>query len=74
MARERIDVEGSPSLERLELLARRLARLEPRLEQTRAEMHEAIRAAAAEGHSQAVIARVANLSRERVRQILARGE
>jgi DNA-directed RNA polymerase sigma subunit (sigma70/sigma32) len=61
------------SLERLELLRRRLDRLEPQVEKTRAEMRDVIREAAADGHSQAVIARMAGLSRERIRQIVKNG-
>jgi hypothetical protein len=51
--------------------ARRLERLQPQVEEARRELHAAIRAAADEGVDQASLARLAGLSRERVRQILA---
>lgn len=60
-------------MERVRIAADKVARLEPRLEAERARLHEAILDAHREGASLALIARAANLSRERVRQIVARG-
>jgi hypothetical protein len=50
------------------------ARLEPRLAEARAELHQAIIDAHAEGASVTVIARVSGFSRERIDQIVKRGK
>ena len=59
-------------LDRGERAARVVDRVEPRLEAARTKLHEAILEAWRAGASQAVIARVAGLSRERIRQLVAR--
>ena len=51
--------------------AEKVERLEPRLVEARQELHAAIKDAHAEGAGMATIARVAGLSRERVRQIVS---
>ena len=60
------------TLDQLARSAENVARLEPRLAAARVELHRLIRQAAAEGAGREVIARVAGLSKERVRQVLAR--
>jgi DNA-directed RNA polymerase sigma subunit (sigma70/sigma32) len=52
----------------------RVDRLEPQLVETRVELHMLIRQAQKEGASLDVIAAVAGISKERVRQILAKKE
>lgn len=59
-------------LERVVKAADQIARLEPRLSAARRELHAAIKEAHTEGHSLVVIARVANLTRQRVDQIIKR--
>jgi DNA-directed RNA polymerase sigma subunit (sigma70/sigma32) len=61
---------GAMTMNRIAKAAERVERLAPRLAEARAELHAAIRQAHAEGATQATIARVAGLSRERVRQIV----
>jgi DNA-directed RNA polymerase sigma subunit (sigma70/sigma32) len=61
------------ALERVSRAAEQVARLEPRLVEARHELHAAIVEAHREGSSLGVIAKVAGLSRERVRQIVKRG-
>jgi hypothetical protein len=60
------------TLDQLARTAESVARLEPRLSAARVELHRLIRLADDEGAGREVIARVAGLSKERVRQILAR--
>jgi hypothetical protein len=60
------------TLDQLARTAENVARLEPRLSEARVELHRLIRLADVEGAGREVIARVAGLSKERVRQILAR--
>ena len=50
----------------------RVDRLEPRLVEARMELHMLIRQAQSEGASLDVIASVAGISKERVRQVLAK--
>jgi len=64
---EEIHVEA---LDTIAEAAAKIARLEPRLQAARRELHAGILDAAAKGVSPAVIARVAGLSRQRVQQIL----
>ena len=59
------------TMNRIAKAAERVERFEPRLAEARTELHTAIRQAHAEGAKPATIARVAGLSRERIRQILA---
>jgi DNA-directed RNA polymerase sigma subunit (sigma70/sigma32) len=61
-------------MNRVAKAAERVERLEPRLAEARTELHAAIRAAHAEGASLGTIARVAGLSRERVRQIVKQSD
>lgn len=56
-------------MNRIAKAAVRVERLEPRLADARVDLHAAIRQAHAEGASLSAIARVAGLSRERIRQI-----
>jgi len=58
-------------MNRIAIAAEKIERLEPRLAAARTELHAAIRKAHAEGAKPATIARVAALSRERIRQILS---
>ena len=58
-------------MNRIARAAEKIERLEPRLAEARRELHAAIREAHAEGASLGTIARVAGLSRERVRQIVS---
>ncbi len=60
------------TLDQLARAAENVARLEPRLAAARVELHGLIRQAADEGVSREVIARVAGLTKERIRQILVR--
>jgi DNA-binding phage protein len=57
-------------MNRIAKAAEKIERLEPRLDEARRELHQAIRDARAEGADMATIARVAGLSRERIRQIV----
>jgi DNA-directed RNA polymerase sigma subunit (sigma70/sigma32) len=57
-------------MNRIAVAAERIERLEPRLNDARTELHAAIRKAHKEGASLGTIARVAGLSRERIRQIV----
>jgi hypothetical protein len=58
-------------MNRIAKAAERVERLEPRLAEARVELHAAIRHAHDEGAKPATIARVAGLSRERIRQIVS---
>lgn len=58
-------------MNRITKAAERVERLEPRLAQARQELHAGIREAHAEGASLGTIARVAGLSRERIRQLVS---
>ena len=58
-------------MNRIAKVAEKVERPEPRLAEARAELHAAIRQAHAEGAKPATIARMAGLSRERIRQILS---
>jgi len=60
------------ALNRVAAAADKVARLEPRLEEARRELHAAIIDARKDGATVVVIAKVAGLSRQRVQQILAR--
>jgi len=62
---------SAETMNRIADAAERVERLSPRLEAARMELHSAIRKAHAEGASMAAIARVAGLSRERIRQLVA---
>ena len=62
---------AAETMNRIAKSAEIIERLEPRLAVARTELHAAIREAHDEGVAQATIARVAGLSRERVRQIVA---
>jgi len=57
-------------LDRVARAAEKIARLEPRLQSARRELHEAILDAHGQGTSIVVIAKVAGLSRQRVDQIV----
>jgi len=57
----------------LDDIAARYRRAADRCKQLRAELHQAIRAAQADGISQAEIVRVTGYSRERLRQIAMQG-
>jgi hypothetical protein len=59
------------TMNRIAKAAERVERFEPRLAEARTELHAAIRQAHTEGAKPATIARVAGLSRERIRQILS---
>lgn len=59
-------------LERIYRARARVERLEPQLVAARQELHAAVVEACDAGHSPQVVASVAGLSRERVRQIVAR--
>jgi DNA-binding phage protein len=61
---------AAETMNRVAKAAEKVERLEPRLAEARTELHAAIRDAHAEGAGMATIARVAGLSRERVRQIV----
>jgi hypothetical protein len=61
---------SAATMNRIARSAEQIERLEPRLTEARQELHQAIRDARAEGADLATIARVAGLSRERVRQIV----
>ena len=61
---------GVETMNRIAKAAERVERLEPRLADARVELHAAIRQAHSDGASLSAIARVAGLSRERVRQIV----
>jgi hypothetical protein len=58
------------ALHRVAKAADQIARLEPRLDAARTELHAAIREAYEKGASVMVIARVANLSRQRISQLV----
>lgn len=58
-------------MNRIAKAAERIERLEPRLAEARVELHAAVREAHAEGASLGTIARVAGLSRERIRQLVS---
>jgi DNA-directed RNA polymerase sigma subunit (sigma70/sigma32) len=60
-------------MNRISEAAEQVERLAPRLEAARSELHAAIRQAHKEGATLGTIARVAGLSRERVRQIVTKG-
>ena len=62
---------SAETMNRIASAAERVERLEPRLVEARTELHAAIRQAHVEGVKPATIARVAGLSRERIRQILS---
>jgi DNA-directed RNA polymerase specialized sigma24 family protein len=62
---------SAETMNRIAAAAEKVERLEPRLEAARAELHAAIRQAKVEGASLAAIARVAGLSRERIRQLVS---
>jgi DNA-directed RNA polymerase sigma subunit (sigma70/sigma32) len=62
---------SAETMNRIAAAAENVERLEPRLAEARRELHAAVRDAHAEGASLAAIARVAGLSRERVRQIVS---
>jgi uncharacterized protein (UPF0335 family) len=57
-------------MNRIAAARREVARYEPRLQQARAELHEAIREAASAGVDVKLIAEVAGISRQRVAKIL----
>jgi DNA-directed RNA polymerase sigma subunit (sigma70/sigma32) len=59
-------------LEQVRKSADRIARLKPQLEMEQRRLHAAIVASHKQGYSMALIARAANLTRERVRQVIAR--
>lgn len=59
-------------MNRIAAARREVGRLEPRLSAARAELHAAIRQAAAEGVDAKLIAEVAGISRQRVAKILER--
>ena len=61
---------SAETMNRIAKAAEKVERLEPRLAEARTELHAAIRQAHGEGASLSAIARVAGLSRERVRQIV----
>ena len=61
---------SATTMNRIARAAEKIERLEPRLTEARQELHDAIREAREEGADMATIARVAGLSRERVRQIV----
>jgi DNA-binding phage protein len=61
---------SAATMNRIAKAAEKIERLEPRLDEARRELHQAIRDARAEGADMATIARVAGLSRERIRQIV----
>lgn len=61
---------AADALNRVAQAAVAISRLEPRLEDARRELYEAIREAHAEGASLTVIAKVAGLTRQRVHQIV----
>jgi DNA-directed RNA polymerase sigma subunit (sigma70/sigma32) len=61
---------SATTMNRIAKAAERVERLAPRLEAAREELHTGIRQAHAEGASLSAIARVAGLSRERIRQIV----
>jgi DNA-directed RNA polymerase sigma subunit (sigma70/sigma32) len=63
---------SAETMNRIAAAAEKVERLEPRLAEARAEVHAAIRDAHGEGASLGAIARVAGLSRERIRQIVSR--
>jgi DNA-binding phage protein len=66
-----VGVVSAETMNRIAKAAERVERLEARLAETRAELHAAIRQAHAQGARPATLARVAGLSRERIRQILS---
>ena len=59
-------------MNRIAKAAERVERLAPQLEAAREELHAGIKRAHAEGASLGTIARLAGLSRERVRQIVTK--
>jgi DNA-directed RNA polymerase sigma subunit (sigma70/sigma32) len=59
-------------MNRIARAAEKVERLEPRLAEARQELHAAILDAHGEGASLGTIARVAGLSRERIRQIVSK--
>ena len=61
---------SAETMNRIAKAAERVERLEPRLADARVELHAAIRQAHDEGATLSAIARVAGLSRERVRQVV----
>jgi hypothetical protein len=71
-ASSKANVEGiaADALNRVAKEAEEIERLQPRLERARQELHAAIKDAHAEGASVSVIAKVANLSRQRVDQLV----
>jgi hypothetical protein len=64
---------GHDVLDRLALVSATIARLEPRLAEARRELHAVILEAHAQGVSVVVISRVSGLTRQRVHQIIQRG-
>jgi hypothetical protein len=66
---ENLSHMAADALNRVARAADEIARLEPRLERARADLHAAIREAVNEGVAVAVVARVAGLSRQRVSQL-----
>jgi DNA-directed RNA polymerase sigma subunit (sigma70/sigma32) len=62
---------SAETMNRISTAAEKVERFEPRLAEARQELHAAIRAAHAEGATLGTIARVAGLSRERVRQLVS---
>jgi hypothetical protein len=63
---------SAETMNRLLAAAEEYERLRPRLDAARTELHAAIRQAHAEGVKDAAIARMAGLSRERIRQIVSK--
>lgn len=59
-------------MNRIAAARREVARLEPRLNTARAELHSAVREAAREGVDAKLIAEVAGISRQRVAKIVER--
>ena len=62
---------SAETMNRIAKAAERVERLEPRLAEARTELHAGVRQAHSEGASLGTIARVAGLSRERIRQIVS---
>jgi hypothetical protein len=60
------------ALNQIPVLAARIARLEPRIDDARRELQGAIRQAHADGASIATLAKLSNLSRQRVSVIVAK--
>jgi hypothetical protein len=65
---------ATDALNRVDRAAEEIARLQPRVDRARKELHESIKEAHREGATVAVLARVARLSRQRISQILANGD